>query len=1117
MKRRPAFARRAQLLVSLLVLSAMSRAGQDDEPPAYDPEVKSASADAELARQGFQVADGLVVELVAAEPLLANPVAFCIDEQGRFYVAETFRHHAGVTDMRDHMSWLDEDLGAETVADRIAMMQRHEGETIRKYATEHERVRRLEDRDGDGVIDYSVVFADGFQDVADGIGAGLLARRGDVYFTCIPSLWKLRDNDFDGRAETRDLLQSGYGVRISLLGHDLHGLCVGPDGRLYFSVGDRGLHVETEDGAVSYPQAGAVLRCELDGSRLELFATGLRNPQELVFDEYGNLFTGDNNSDGGDKARWVYVVPKGDSGWRYSYQWLEGEYRRGPWNHEKLWWPHFEGQAAYIVPPIENIANGPSGLTYHPGTGLNESFAGRFLLCDFRGGAAISGVHAFRNEPRGAGFRLVDSQRLIWNVLATDVDFGYDGAVYLTDWIQGWAQPKAGRLYRVVDPTRRDDPRALEVQKLFAEGFVGRPTKELAGLLKHPDRRVRQEAQFALVERGARDELRQAARRGGALLERLHGLWGLGQLERRSPGPLADVLDLIDDPEPEVRAQVAKLIGDAELRGAASALVRHLDDPSARVQSFAAMSLGALDTPDLAQEPLLDLVRRTGERDPWLRHAGIIGLCGIDDLSALIMRAGDPSADVRLALTVVLRRRERREVALFLGDADPRVVLEAARAIHDVPIREAFPMLARLADRPELTDEALLRRVISASFELHGPENAKAVARFAVRQDLSSRVRREAIAALADWAEPSGRDRVMGSWRPFPLRAPDAGRAALAADAESLLAASKGDERVRRSLLAAIGRCGVSEQAPALADIVSNEDETSAVRIAALQALANFPGAARERALQAALADEVARVRSEGARLLARLDPQQALTVLRRTLASGRVVERQTAYQALGDLAGSEADQMLAGALDTLIRGELDAEVQLDLITAAEKRKAPAVLERLATYRASVPADDRWAGYRVALRGGDAERGRGIFSEKAETRCLRCHVLSGEGGEESGPDLSAVGARLSREELLRSILEPNAAIAEGFEVVVIFTKDDLIHSGRILTETDTVIRLETAKKEVLEIPVAEVDTRGRGLSSMPDNLRDYLSPAELRDLVEFLSSQKAVSDGGGDR
>ena len=83
-----------------------------------------ASPEASQAAKSIRLAPGLKLELFAAEPLLANPVAFCIDERGRFFVAETFRLHAGVTDNRSHMNWLDADMAAETVADRVAMYRK---------------------------------------------------------------------------------------------------------------------------------------------------------------------------------------------------------------------------------------------------------------------------------------------------------------------------------------------------------------------------------------------------------------------------------------------------------------------------------------------------------------------------------------------------------------------------------------------------------------------------------------------------------------------------------------------------------------------------------------------------------------------------------------------------------------------------------------------------------------------------------------------------------------------------------------------------------------------------------------------------------------------------------
>ena len=131
----------------------------------------------------------------------------------------------------------------------------------------------------------------------------------------IPEITLLEGISKEGKAEKRSTISTGYGVRFSITGHDLHGLRMGPDGRLYFSVGDRGSHVVSQEGKVfDYPEEGAIYRCEPDGKNLEIFATGLRNPQELAFDDLGNLITVDNNCDHGDAARLVYVVEGSDSG-----------------------------------------------------------------------------------------------------------------------------------------------------------------------------------------------------------------------------------------------------------------------------------------------------------------------------------------------------------------------------------------------------------------------------------------------------------------------------------------------------------------------------------------------------------------------------------------------------------------------------------------------------------------------------------------------------------------------------------------------------------------------------------------------------------------------------------
>ena len=336
-------------------------------------------ANAELV----QLPPGMQMDVFADESLVANPVAFSIDEKGRVFVCETFRQGKGVEDNRKHLVWLEDDLAAQSVADRLAMFRKHLGEKVHDYSKFEDRVRLLIDTDQDTLADKVVTFADGFNEIEDGTGAGVLAINGDVYFTCIPNLWLLKDTDGNGIADVKKTLHSGYGVRVAFRGHDMHGLTLGPDGRVYFSIGDRGYNVITPEGNhLHRPYCGAVFRCELDGSGLEEFAYGLRNPQELAFDDYGNLFTGDNNSDSGDLARLVYVLPESDSGWRMYYQYLDD---RGPWNRERIWLPYqwdektAAAQPASILPPVANLADGPSGLVAYPGTGLPATIQQSFL------------------------------------------------------------------------------------------------------------------------------------------------------------------------------------------------------------------------------------------------------------------------------------------------------------------------------------------------------------------------------------------------------------------------------------------------------------------------------------------------------------------------------------------------------------------------------------------------------------------------------------------------------------------------------------------------------------------------------------------------------------------
>ena len=162
---------------------------------------------------------------------------------------------------------------------------------------------------------------------------------------------------------------------------------------------------------------------------------------------------------------------------------------------------------------------------------MPDKYREHFFLTDFRGGPG-SGIFSFALKPKGASFELIDKEKFLWECLPTDVDFGVDGGIYFSDWVQGWEMTGKGRIYRVFDPEVVKQPIVLETKKLRAQGFEKRSARDLEKLLAHADMRVRQEAQFELADRGLKsvDIFRHAAQKSGNLLARLHAIWGLGQI-----------------------------------------------------------------------------------------------------------------------------------------------------------------------------------------------------------------------------------------------------------------------------------------------------------------------------------------------------------------------------------------------------------------------------------------------------------------------------------------------------------------------------------------------------------------------------------------------------------
>lgn len=1072
----------------------------------------------------MQPAEGLKIDLFAAEPLLMNPVAFSIDEKGRFFISETHRYREAIFDITKNLQWLQEDLAFRTVEERSAFLSRTFTTNFNILTNKSEIVRLVEDRDGDGKADYTSVFAEDFRQSISGTAAGILARDNAVWFTCIPNLWKLTDSNGDGVADHDEKLKSGFGVRIGVTGHDLHGLTMGPDGRLYFSIGDRAFAPPADIKGYGFttaflrrilPDTGAVFRCDPDGSNFEVFAIGLRNPQELTFDHLGNLWTVDNDTSGADDARVIHIVQGGDYGWRVSYQ---HQKNFGPWVTENLW----RGGLDDVLPPAGVVAQGPAGLTYNPGPYLGERYQNAFFICDFP-----RGIWSFKVEPSGSSYTVSQKDHFVWGIWATDVDFGNDGSLYMADWTSGWNPNEKGRLYRVTSTQSPTTPTGLNAAKLRAEGFEQRSLKELLELLRHPDYRIRREAQFSITKRVNTDssgKLTKAAisglwttAQGSDESARRHAFWALAQIGRQISNPqekeelTRPLQKLLTSNSAETRRLSAWFVGETMTQGYTKELQNSLKDTAPSVAYAAAVSLGQLH--EISAIPALAALAETNaDKDPFLTHALVSAISNSDDPQAFSALVRSPDTHVHRIALLALRRLETQSIATFLNDSDPRLIVEAARAINDVPINSAMPTLASNLLAPSSLStyigvtnalDQFTKRAINAHYRLGQPTNAAALVSFAANTNNAVILRAEALDALADWAKPEAIDRVMGLWRPLPERDASPAKQALQREMPKFLASNSAP--LLNAAIESAAKLGLKESSPALLKVFQNSKLALSARISALNALNTLAAPELPQAVKIALEGQNLSLRRAGVRLMGQAHVPDASSLLER-LASNEPDIRlaQAAYAALGEQSGQEVDSILVHHLEKLLQGDIRKELQLDLLDAAQKHPAKEVQQLLQQY---AKLHHNQGQYSELLSGGDPAAGRHLLTSRMDVECLRCHQVGVAGGI-VGPSLNGVGNRLTKTQLLESILLPNQQIAIGYENATFVLKDGRNASGLVKSETPGEVVVESPEDGVLTIKKSEVVRRVASLSAMPEGLGERLTRKELRDVVEYLSNLK---------
>lgn len=137
---------------------------------------------------------------------------------------------------------------------------------------------------------------------------------------------------------------------------------------------------------------------------------------------------------------------------------------------------------------------------------------------------------------------------------------------------------------------------------------------------------------------------------------------------------------------------------------------------------------------------------------------------------------------------------------------------------------------------------------------------------------------------------------------------------------------------------------------------------------------------------------------------------------------------------------------------------------------------------------------------------GDAAAGRALFENEQRLACTRCHTTDGKGGR-AGPDLSTIGDKFPRPELIDQIINPSATIDVGYSTTVVHTTAGDVVEGIIKESTDDALGLMGADGKLVKVPVREIKSRQVSkVSLMPEGLEAGLSVEEFTDLIAYVSS-----------
>lgn len=1015
------------------------------------------------------VPSGFQVKRVASQPLVERPMFAALDPQGGLYVLDS--GGANGSDRRENPA---------------------------------DVVRYLTDTDGDGVYDKSVIFADKIV-----FGTGLVCYDKALFVTSPPSLWKFEDTTGDGVADQRTELVTGFAFNQSCT-DDLHGACLGPDGRIYFLPGRFHHKPQVPGGPVIREGVGPwLMRCRPDGREAEIVSGAVGNPVEVAFLPTGDAFIQGTfwakpSAADGLRDALIHAVPGGEYSVRdrdYSDRVRTGD---------------------FLPALVPLTATAPSGLTAYWSDTWGPEYRHNLFTSHFNTGRILR----HRLSPQGGTFTSVTEDFVTaaqGDVHFTDVLEDADGSLLVVDtggWYlaccpaSGTSKPEVkGAIYRV---SREGAPRVADPCG-NAIPWEQATAADLAQRLGDPRFAVRERSILALSKRGddAIVELTQILQsRAATPQQRQNAVWTLCRMEgpaARKAGRVA-----LSDSAEEVRQSAAHAAALHRDNGALDQLQQLLRDNSLAVRREAAHALGRIGRGE-AVPKLLEAIGSLSQgtaaaSDRFVEHALIFALISIND--AVATRPGLTSsgfAERRAALMALdqmaLTILASGDIAPLLATSDP-VLQQAAidvLARHPEWTTESIKLIDGWL-RERALDESRVQMLIGVVRALRNDKSMRRVLdqHLANQSKLSIPARRALLLAMGR----SGVREVPNSWQ------------------EGVSEALQATEpEIRFVALQTVAGLSLKELAGDIHRLAADSSSSAALRLTALRSLA---------VLQQELSDQ------EFDYLLLRLSPE--VPIQERLTAVDVVAQTQQSdarLRRLVPLVRAASPIELPALLTPFSRGT-DTEVGLELVaalTSSTVNPPPEIVEQaLQRYGESVQVAARSLLERLkkstqnqAVRlkeletvlernPGDLERGRELFFRKAQ--CHLCHAVAGRGGK-VGPDLSAIGDIRSRRDLLEAVAFPSATFARGFEPMMVALADGRVLTGLAGRETaDELVLVVVQDNKPVEVPLSrdmiEQVQIGR-ISTMPNGLDHQLQPQELSDLIGYLQQlrkQKPEPDGG---